>query len=115
MPIMEDIVEVAGARRSRSREEPASPSPDFNFAGSDARNAVLIATNWFPPGFADSSINSQLPLQDAQLLFQDFSDASDYSSIQQGSGGALAEADSYDWDNLLTTIDLVGTESSYDP
>jgi hypothetical protein len=140
MPVMEDIAEVAGARRSRSLEEPASPSPDFNFAGSDARNGN---TNWLlegqlPPGFAGSSINSQLPLfqdfpvayspiqqgsggapaeadsydWDNLLRLQDFLVASDYSPIQQGSGGALAEVDPHDWDNLLTTSD---TGSSYDP
>src|SRR5277367_4205352 len=121
MPIMQGIEEVAGARRSRSLGEPAFLSPDFNFAKFDARNAVLVDnTNWLPegqldavpPGFAGSSINSQLPLQDAELAFQDSPVASDYSPIQQGSGGALAEGDSYDWDDWLTTTDssLVGTE-----
>lgn len=125
MPIMKGIAEVAGARRSRSLEEPAFPSPDFNFARFDARNAVLVDnTNWLPggqldavpSGFAGSSINSQLPLHDAELSFQDSPVASEYSPIQQGSGGALAEGDSYNWDDWLTTIDpsLVGTGSIFD-
>src|SRR5947207_4880267 len=108
------MAEVAGAGWSSSLDEPASPSPDFNFDSFHARNAVPVDDiNWLSPEglsfeFSGSPINSQLSLQDAhQFLYQDSRDyypvAFGYSPIQQRSGGALAEADSYPCNHLFTT------------
>jgi hypothetical protein len=96
---MEDIAEDAGAWWSRFSEEPASPPSNFNVDFHVWDAVQDDDTNWPEgPGFTG---------------FQEIPLASDYSPTQQGSGGALAEADFYDF-YTTNDLSLVGTESIYD-